>query len=98
MRLAESAERRAAGGMSRSKPKPTGENVEHRAQRLAREHRERLERYTRPMRYPATPQTSCTRLLCMTAIPIGQPGSEIAKLVGHGFVEISTANAGLGVI
>jgi hypothetical protein len=29
---------------------------------------------------------------------IGEPGSEIAKLVGHGFVEISTANAGLGVI
>jgi len=29
---------------------------------------------------------------------IGEPGSEIAKLVGHGFVEISTVNAGLGVI
>jgi hypothetical protein len=29
---------------------------------------------------------------------IGEPNSEIAKLAGHGFVEISTANAGLGVI
>jgi hypothetical protein len=28
---------------------------------------------------------------------IGQPGSKTAKLVGHGFVEISTANADLGV-
>jgi hypothetical protein len=36
--------------------------------------------------------TSCTTAAKCDGIRIGTPGGEIAKLVGHGFVEISTAN------
>jgi hypothetical protein len=81
--------------------KPAPESVEHRAFRLAREHRERLER----SHYGLDRET----LLAAHALPgetldlmrtiaerdgirIGEPGGEIAKLVSYGFIEISAAN------
>jgi hypothetical protein len=83
------------------KYKPAPESVEHRAQRLARQQMERLER----SHYGLDRET----LLAAHALPgdtldlmhtiaerdgirIGEPGGEIAKLVGYGFVEISAAN------
>lgn len=83
------------------KSKSTGETNEHQAIRLAREHRERLERenYGLPLEqlHAAHALLGDSLDLMHTVaqrgeLRIGKPGSEIAKLVDQGFIEISAAN------